>query len=98
MLLFHLCHDLALSRDLFLDGQAAVLGRLSRVSLALFRLASILYTLNNMRLNGVLMSLPWNVPYRYRLLETLLPEKSFDKTELKAISVTSAWSGEDAVK
>jgi hypothetical protein len=34
----------------------------------------------------------------YRLLETLLPEKSFDKTELKAISVTSAWSGEDAVK
>ena len=81
MLLFHLCHDLALPRDLFLDGQAVVLGRLSLVSPVLFRLTSILYILNNMRLNDVLMSLPWNVPYRYRLLESSLPEKSFEKTE-----------------
>jgi len=77
-----------LSVDLFLDGQAVVLGRLSLVSPVLFRLNPILYTLNHMRLNDILMSLPWNVPYRYRLLEISLPEKSFDKTELKATSVT----------
>jgi hypothetical protein len=79
----------SLSRPV-LDGQAVVLGRLSLVSPVLFRLNPILYTLNNMRLNDILMSLPWNVPYRYRLLEISLPEKSFDKTELKATSVTSA--------